>query len=606
VTNETPDSLITSLRKATLGNPLAERLLVILSHSTGVSSSGFPFMERQAWEQFRDGIPHILGMGHATLSANAQIQTALGDDKSEEAENIRRACKVVEQIVFTATVTAPPSLWLARHLLGSYCELGLLARLLKGQAIYPEDCRAEDGASLSARELNTDLLFFLSLGLVEQYDGSYRIAGHPRARRILEAVLPVPLAEDPAKIWKRLFGGEQLTGEEKEVLLQLGFSVSPRESIEQNHWLPTLAEIELGYRLVPVVLGLRAAERSLGGSRGDELRGADLSEVSPLCGASALEILTAAGWCEREGEGYRVTRIGERGLARAPGPFGIIHTYHPYMTQAKEILRSDKAEVWVERGDNVAASQDANKGTFQRGNASLDAFLADTGFKLSVFIEHAIGKGEATQQRWAISGEEGMQYVGADLEDPAIDAAQAEQAAGRLPANMIFVRRADIGEPQLLLAALKEAKVQSRGAVMMVGNGFHEIRNQSDESMKQVFQGYADAGIILLFTEENALAIDDIRQTAWNTYHAAFKYVHEKSGQGLRPAEPRGNVRLGEGLRAAWSECAVSGGYRRIAAYCGRTRTIYPYPPRNGINPSISVNHFLVPEGMADEMGLVE
>jgi len=124
--------------------------------------------------------------------------------------------------------------------------------------------------------------------------------------------------------------------------------------------------------------------------------------------------------------------------------------------------------------------------------------------------------------------------------------------------------------------------------------------------MKEVFRGYCDAGIILLFTEENALAIDDIRQTAWNTYHAAFKYVHEKSGQGLRPANPRIGVRLGRGLRAAWSECAQAGGYVRAENYCEKTRTIYPYTPKNGINPSISVNHFFVPRDIAAELGMSE
>jgi hypothetical protein len=595
-----------SLCAAVAGNELACRLLPILSQPTGISSSGYPFLERKTWEQFRDRVPHILGMGRLTLNANSEVLEALSNDTSESAENIRRACKVVEQIVFTATVTAPPSLWLARHLLGSYGELGLLQRLLAGQAIYPEDCLADDGSPLSAQELNTDLLFFLSLGLVEQYDSSYRIAGHPRARRIFEAVEAVPLREDPAKTWLRLFRGETLAADDKEALLELGFSVAPRRSLEQNHWLPTLAEIELGYRLVPVVLGMRAAGRTEGVVCGREWKGSDLSAESPVCGASALEILTAAGWCERQGEGYRVTRVGQRGMSRAPGPFGIIHTYHPYMTRAKEILSEGRGKVWVQRGDNVAASQDANKGTFLRANKSLDKFVSETGFQLSVFIEHAIGKGEATRQRFEISGEDTLRYVGADLEDAAIDEAVAEQGKGRLPGNMIFVRNADIGQPEVLLDALEEAGIPSRGAVMMVGNGFHEIRNQSDESMKEVFRGYCDAGIILLFTEENALAIDDIRQTAWNTYHAAFKYVHEKSGQGLRPAQPRGTVRLGEGLRAAWSECAQAGGYRRVAAYCGRTRTIYPYPPKSGINPSISVNHFLVPESIAAEMGLDE
>ncbi len=585
---------------------LATRLLPILSQPTGLSSSGYPYLDRLAWEQFRDHIPHILAMGRATKSATRKITEFLESNDTSEAENIKRACTVVGQVVSTAAITAPPSLWLARHLLGAFQGLGLLDLLRAGKAIYPERCEVTvDSKSilLDPHELNTDLLFFLSLGLVEQYDGSYRIAGHPRARRVFESIEAIRTTEDPALAWRRLFHNEQLDRSTQELLLNLGFSAVARTSAEQNHWIPTIAEIELGYRLVPVVLGLRAANRTTSLIHDTELRGSDLSKTHPQCAAGALEILTAAGWCERDGENYRVTAIGERGFARGPGPFGIIHTYHPYMSKATEILCEGGANVWVQRGDNVAASQDANAGTFRRANNTLDRFCKETGFDLTVFIEHAIGKGEATRQRFERSGE-ALHYVGADLEDAAIDEALKEQAAKNLPKNMLFVRNADIGKPASLLTAMSDAGLKSHGAVMLVGNGFHEIRNQSDQSMKEVFQAYCDAGIILLFTEENALAIDDIRQTAWNTYHAAFKYVHEKSGQGLRPAQPRPMARLGESLRAAWSECAQAGGYRRIAEYCDRTRTIYPYPPRSGINPSISVNHFLVPAAMADAMKL--
>jgi hypothetical protein len=171
---------------------------------------------------------------------------------------------------------------------------------------------------------------------------------------------------------------------------------------------------------------------------------------------------------------------------------------------------------------------------------------------------------------------------------------------------MIFVRNADIGRPDVLLSALREKGLDPRGAVMLVGNGFHEVRNQTDEGMIEVFKGYERAGVLLLFTEENALSIDDLRTTAWNTYHAGFKYVHEKSGQGLRPAEPNPRTpRLGKPMRAPWSECARRAGYARADAYCTRTRTVYPHPPKSGYNPSISMNHFFVPGDIAKSLGLV-
>jgi hypothetical protein len=140
---------------------------------------------------------------------------------------------------------------------------------------------------------------------------------------------------------------------------------------------------------------------------------------------------------------------------------------------------------------------------------------------------------------------------------------------------------------------------------MLVGNGFHEARGQTDDSMVDVFRGYHQAGFVLLFTEESALSIDDLRATAWNTYHAGFKYVHDKSGQALRPAEPSPRpARLGRPMLAPWSECARRAGYVRADAYCTRTRTVYPYRPKGGFNPSISVNHFFVPASLAERLRL--
>jgi hypothetical protein len=306
-------------------------------------------------------------------------------------------------------------------------------------------------------------------------------------------------------------------------------------------------------------------------------------------------VLRAAGAVDDEG---RLSPVGARMLERGPGPFGIIEAYHPYLAQLPKLWSEGPASVHVERSTNVAASQDANRRTFTRANDALDRFCADTGFSYTVFVEHAVGRGEATRQRWLRSGD-ALAYVGADLEDAAIDAAVVEQQAGRLPAAMRFVRHADIARPEVLVDAMTAAGLDTEGAVMLVGNGFHEVRDPVDETMIEVFRGYERAGFVLLFTEENALAVDDLLNTAWNTYHAGFKYVHERSGQGLRPANPRPPSRMGAALATSWTECARRAGYVRADDYCSRTRTIYPYTPANGHNPAISVNHFLVPARVA-------
>ena len=187
-------------------------------------------------------------------------------------------------------------------------------------------------------------------------------------------------------------------------------------------------------------------------------------------------------------------------------------------------------------------------------------------------------------------------FVGADLEDAAIDAALAEQSAGNLPAQMVFVRNADIGKPAIVVDAMRAQGIDPNGAVMIVGNGFHEVREQTDARMIAVLRGYADAGVVLLFTEETGLSVSDLLETAWNTYHAGFKYVHERSGQGLRPAEKRAPSPLEATPPLSWSECAEAAGYVRLDAYSPRGRTVYPYTPASGSNPAISVTHFCVPK----------
>ena len=112
--------------------------------------------------------------------------------------------------------------------------------------------------------------------------------------------------------------------------------------------------------------------------------------------------------------------------------------------------------------------------------------------------------------------------------------------------------------------------------------------------------------MVLLFTEETGLSVEDLLAAAWNTYHAGFKYVHERSGQGLRPAEQRPASPFEIMLPLSWAECAERAGYVRLDAYCARGRTVYPYTPASGHNPSISVTHFCVPRALVEKLGIVE
>jgi hypothetical protein len=160
-----------------------------------------------------------------------------------------------------------------------------------------------------------------------------------------------------------------------------------------------------------------------------------------------------------------------------------------------------------------------------------------------------------------------------------------------LPQNMQFIRGADIGKPKKVIDFLEQNKLIHKPSVMIVGNGFHEIRQQTNEKMVEVFRKYQEAGLVLVFTEESGLNDSDLLNTACNTYHAGFRYVHQMSGQGLRPAIDRGH----QSNLWSWRKCIAKGGYHLLEDYSHRTRSIYPFQSSREENPSISVTYFCVP-----------
>jgi hypothetical protein len=577
-------------------SPVARELAVLLTRPVGRTSAGYPYLEEPAWTRFRDWVPHTLGHGQRALdAANALVDSARGlGATSDELANLEAAAQVVQQVVFTAAVTAPPDLWLLRYVLNAFDKLGLSERLLRGEHVEPGD-----HPPLLEDELRIDLAFLLARGLLLRHGAGLRLSDHESAARALRE-LPSIDDDQPASLaaaWARALTSEA-SDDERARLRDHAADPPVADARVPGRWAPTPEEIELGYRLVPLVLGLRSAGRVPSLVEAERVDATTLFPGDEALGTAALSVLRAAGVTD---DGGALGAVGRRVLERGPGPFGIIEAYHGYMAQLPTILKRGRGEVWVERRANVDASQDANRRSFERANDALDRFCADTGFSYEVFIEHAIGRGEATRQRFSRDGD-ARRYVGADLEDAAIDAAIEERDAGHLPAGMVFVREADIGIPDRLLDGLSAEGLSPDGAVMIVGNGFHEVREQTDERMTAVLAGYERAGIVLLFTEETALAIEDLLATAWNTYHAGFKYVHERSGQALRPAVPRPPSALEGKLPMSWSECAERAGYVRAEAWSRRSRTVYPYTPVSGHNPSISVNHFFVPARIAREL----
>jgi len=589
---------------AIASHPRARELVWVMTPATGTTSSGFAYLQPSAWHRFRDWVPHILGDGPRTMAAVELVIDAAARAGLDEAvaNHLGAAADVVRQVVRTAAICAPPDLWLLRHVVGQLARTGVAARLRAGETV---------DASVAAlpEELEIDLRFLLSRDLLVRVESGgapagYRLAMHGHARDVLS--LP-PVADgvqpSPSAAWAEVLRGHPGDAAAAAVSSSLARPL-PADHREPGLWSPTARDVELAARLVPLVVGMTASSRMaelVAAGRSAALSATLLCPGRAALGEAALAVLAGAGVLDGDGT---LGDVGARVLERGPGPFGIIEAYRTYLDALPRIWQDGRGSVHVERGANVAASQAANAKSFSEANDALDRFCQDTGFRFRVFIEHALGRGEATRQRWARSGGRELRYFGADLEDAAIATARVEHAAGRLPPGMIFVDRADIGDPERLLAAVRAAGETAEGAVMIVGNGFHEVRGQTDARMIAVFEGYERAGIVLLFTEESALAIDDLLETAWNTYHAGFRYVHERSGQGLRSATPRPPLPL-EGARpASWTECAERAGYVRLERYCRRGRTVYPYPPPSGHNPAVSVNHFFAPRRIAVALGL--
>lgn len=557
-------------------DPLARELVPIVGEPTGRSSSGHPYLSRAAWFRLRDWVPHVLGEGGRVLERVERLEADLGPEVAD-------AVQVVRQIVRTAAITAPSDLWLLRHVFSALAATGWAERLAEGVDAIPPD-------------LEPDLQLLLGRGYLVRSGTGYRWAPEPTARRAWTELpaLPPDRPTDLSRRWARALGGDP---SDETLLREVAGAPIPHAPHAAPAWVATPEDIALGYRLVPVVLGLRASGRIPALLAAGRVDAAQLSPLSSPLAEVVGSVLAAAGWLDASGA---ITAIGRRAFERAPGPFGIIEAYHPYLGLLPRIWSEGRSGIHVERAANVAASQDANRATFGQANDALDRYCADTGFRYRVFVEHAVGKGEAIRQRFARSGD-ALVYVGADLEDAAITAARAEVAAGRLPASVHFVR-ADIAEPHVLVAELRRLGIDTEGAVMLVGNGFHEVRDRSDARMVEVFRGYEEAGFLLSFTEESALSVDDLLRTAWNTYHAGFRYVHQRSGQGLRPAGASPVPGIGPPLPASWVECATRAGYVRCDRYCSRSRTIYPYPPANGHNPSVSANQFFVPARLAERI----
>ena len=572
-------------------HPHWEDLVEIICGETGVSSAGFPYISDTSFTSFVNRVPHLFRDGQAILewlSRFDDYRETLDGLTFEETDSMTRGIKVIRTMIFTAAVTCLSDLWLIKQVLMVHRNVGIIKELLAGESIHPSSySHLHD---LDERQLSIDLHFLHSRGYLKKMDTFFVVPDNEKIGRALDIISNERSVSTLMPIDRMVSWLEGKADDEVEAYVEscLSFEVPV---LDMGSWIADPEQVEMGFRLVPILLALRVMKATFALKVGTEVR----NHVS--CDHTMFERLMERGGWVHYG---RVTELGARVFERAPGPVGIIHAYWPYLEQLDDrLMRKDK-RISVRRAANVAASQDANRKTFTAANDALDRFCEQYGFRYTVFIEHAVGQGEATRQRFERSGASRMQYFGADLEDAAIDQAIKQQELGVLPANMAFIRNADIGEPDRVIGYLRENELDEEPAVMMVGNGFHEIRNQSNEKMIDVFSEYQNAGFVLIFTEESALSDEDLISTGWNTYHAGFRYVHEMSGQGLRPIWDSGE----SDERWGWRHCAEEGGYIILDEFSYRSRKIYPFPRPDRDNPSISMNYFCVPSLLAARLDI--
>lgn len=574
----------------------SERMDEVLGGSSSENKEGYPIISEISFYTVLDEIPHLFTNGYLNLVAlnnYKEITPNIMGLSFHEKASLERSIKVLENIVYTASITAPSDLWALRWVLRTHKRLNLTDPFLTGEWIDLEILCKE--RQLDMKYFLYDLELFYSRGWVEldRTKMQARLIPLPHIRDLYQN-LSADTTFDEID-WVQLLSEFFISGsEEQREKIDKFFAVKAAPSRKPD-WSPDLFEVELGSRVLLLVLAIRSLDlnRQL---KKDHV----IVETLPQLSASLFATLTFSGLVDTQ---LKVTALGERVFARGPGPFGIIYAYLSYMQNHEKLLKGNKEGIWVARGKNVAASQDANSKSFLKIIKSLSQFQEDHQHKINLFIEHAVGEGEATRLHHKQHPEAQVQYVGADLEDAAIDKAVKGQKKGKLPKNMKFVRNADIGKPDVLFKALEKLGVSTDKAVMVVGNGFHEVRDQTNEKMVQVFKKYCEAGLILIFTEESGLTSEDLIETGWNTYHAGFRYVHEISGQGLRPAIPRegNNQNL-----FSWQKCLSLGGYLMLPKYTSRSRSIFPHPKPDGYNPSISVNYFCIPQSLAKKLNILK
>lgn len=358
----------------------------VLAGFTSENKEGFPILSEESFFTVLDEVPHLFVNGWLNWTVIQNYKKILPNMigfSSKEKTSLQRALKVVENLIFTAAITAPSDLWILNRLLKIHKKMGLLEPFLRGDWVDID--KITEHYRLNQERYFYDLEFFCSRGLIEwnTKKTQARLTPSPSTFRLYSEI-PVSQGLD-SEDWINVLGRFLINGDNdlrRKIDSYFNFAVKPSH---KRDWVPDHFEVELGARVLLLVLALRSLNLT------SKLSKETLClDALPHLSSGLISTLTFSGLVDTQ---LKVTATGERVFQRGPGPFGIIYAYLPYLNQHEKRLRGQSAGEWVERGKNVSASQDANNKSFKKIIHSLHQFQEDHQYKLNVFIEHAIGEG---------------------------------------------------------------------------------------------------------------------------------------------------------------------------------------------------------------------
>ncbi len=118
--------------------------------------------------------------------------------------------------------------------------------------------RLEQGLDELPPELEPDITLLLGRGYLVRQGGGHRWADEPTAQRVLRELRPLP-PDRPTDLSARWAAA--LTGDERHdaLLIEVAADPPPEAPHPPPAWIATPEDLEIGFGLVPLVLGMRAS-----------------------------------------------------------------------------------------------------------------------------------------------------------------------------------------------------------------------------------------------------------------------------------------------------------------------------------------------------------